>query len=516
MVGQGQTHWVMLGALVVAAALLYPFTQALYLPLTDLPNHIARHTIMAADEGSALLRFWTASFVLVPNSAVDLLWQAIGGTDAVRFSHRVMAVSVLNLFVSGVVLARVIHGRFTPWSLAGGLVVFSATFLFGFQNYSFSLPFAIHAFALYLVLEQRGLGLRVAVFAAITPVLFLMHFFAFAVLGALVFGRELQRLIEARDRAQLLAGAAMGVPFVLPVLWLAADMATGPENPAGTFTEFGSLATRIARFAEPIHAFALHPADPINQLGKIIVFGLYGLFATVLLPVRWGLRLSPAMRGPVIALLVVSVLSPTWLAGVAYIDIRFPFVFILLMIAATDWRSSAPRIGATFLVLTLALVVARSGQMAQYFSLHDAEIRELTALMDDTLEPEDRVLPVRAPGQFLGQRLWHAQGYATARNEAFIPTLFQGVHAVQLRAEYAASATPLMSGNPACAVFEAAPLERDALGEWCHVEDYLAGWETKFDKVVSMDPLDPAILAGAPVRLLGQNGRFEIYEVTAN
>ncbi|MEL6915063.1 MAG: hypothetical protein AAFP13_11230 [Pseudomonadota bacterium] len=512
----GHHHWFYLGALLVTAALLYPFTQALYLPLVDLPNHIARHTIMAAEDGSALTRFWTASFVLVPNSAVDLLWQAIGGGDAVVFSHRVMAVAALNLFASGVVLARVVHGRFTAWSLAGGLVVFSVTFLFGFQNYSFSLPFAIHAFALYLVLERRALWLRVLVFAAITPVLFVMHFFAFAVLGALALGRELQRIAETRTPRSLGHAAAMGLPFVVPVLWLLADMATGPENPAGSFTEFGTLQARLTRFAGPLHAHSIDLGQGLNQLATLITFALYGLFSTTLAPLSWGLRVSPVMRGPVLAILAVAVLAPTWLAGVALIDVRFPFVFILVMIAATDWRAGAPRMAAAVTVLAVALIAGRSAQLGLFFSVHDAEMRALTTLMDDWVEPEDRVLPVRAPGAFLRSRHWHVQGYATARNEAFIPTLFQGVHAVQLREEYAVSATPLMSGNPACAVFEAAPQERDRLGEWCHVEDYLEGWETKFNKILAMEPLDAAIVAGAPVRLLGRRGRFEIYEVTAD
>ena len=133
-----ESTWVLLGAAVVCALLLFPLVQATYLPLTDLPNHIARHTIMAEvgqAGGGALAEYYTSQFVIVPNSAVDLLWRLLGYPgDAVTFSHRMMSFAAINLFLSAVVLARVIHGQWTAWSLASGLMVYNCTYLFGFQN----------------------------------------------------------------------------------------------------------------------------------------------------------------------------------------------------------------------------------------------------------------------------------------------------------------------------------------------------------------------------------------------
>ncbi|MEO0676273.1 MAG: hypothetical protein AAFZ02_01830 [Pseudomonadota bacterium] len=513
--GVGRVWPIGAAALLAALAILYPFTQALYLPLTDLPNHIARHTIMAAGDGSPLAQYWTSTFVIVPNSAVDLLWQAIGEGSAILFSHRVMAFAALNLFASALVLAYVVHGRITAWTLAAGLAVFSATFLYGFQNYSFSLPFAIYAFALYLALEARPVWQRLAVFVAITPVLFIMHFFAFAILATLAFGREAQKLLERRDLASLGQGALMAVPFLLPLAYLLFSMATGPENPAGNHTEFGSFATRILRFAGPMHSYALDMTGALNSTIFIITMVLYGIFLTSILPFHWGLKVAPAMRLPVLILLAVAALAPTWLAGVALIDIRFPFVFILVMIASTELRLPSPRGAVAVGAIVLALIGFRSHQMATYWGAHDAEMRDLTALLDETVEPSDRILPVFGPGNFsnANSRLWHVQAYATATNGAFIPTLFQGVHAVQLRPEWEAYATPLMHTNPTCALFEAAPKEKFRDREWCQVEAYLADWPEKFTKVLAMDALAPEITEGAPVRLIGRQGRFEIYEV---
>ncbi|MEM1374267.1 MAG: hypothetical protein AAGF78_07795 [Pseudomonadota bacterium] len=504
-------------ALLVAALILWPFTQALYLPLTDLPNHIARHTIMAAGPDSALATYYTSHFTLVPNSAVDLIWQAFGSPgDAITFSHRIMAIAALNLFASGMVLARVVHGHWTWFSLASGLLAFNATFLYGFQNYAFSVPFGLYAFALYYALENHPTWRRFVLFAALTPVLFLMHFFAFAVLGAMAFGREMQKLIEAHfARDVLRRGAVMAVPFLIPVAWLLYGMAAGPENPAGTHTDFGMLSERLYRLTTPLYTWATDLTAVFNLTGFAILIGLYALFATALFKVRWGLSVAGPMRGPVLVLLVVVFLAPDWLAGVALIDLRFPFVFVLVMIAASRFDVSSRSQAGVIALCLLAAIGLRSAQIAEWWRIHDAEMRDVAQLLEMGVEPGDRVVPVRAEGAFGMARHWHVQAYATAHREAFIPTLFQGVHAVQLRDAWTDHATALMHANPACALFEGARDEVMLNEPYCRVEDYIADWPEKFTHVLAMEPLSEGALNNAPVERIGSEGRFELYRVIA-
>ncbi|WP_147125100.1 hypothetical protein [Shimia ponticola] len=504
--------WVALGVAVILCLLLYPLLGAQYLPLTDLPNHMARHTIMAdVAAGGPLTEYYTTQFVLVPNSAADLLWRLLGYPgDAVAFSYWVMSFSAANLLLSTLVLARVVHGRWTAWSLAAGLMVYNCTFLFGFQNYSFTLPFAIYAFALYLRLETRALWLRALVFATIAPVLFLMHFFAFGVLGALAFGRELQKLAEDRTWAALARGAIMGMPFVLPVLWLAYGILTGPASPAGSYTDFGTLQDRLNRFLTPIFALADDDVGPMNAHAVLITLALYAALATAVLP-RIGLTMARVMWGPVAVMVVVALAAPVWLSGVAMVDVRFVFVMILIAIAATRWPEMAFGRAVLLAAAVLGATGLRSAQINDWFQMHDQEMRDLMAVMSETVEPGDRVLPVRAPGRFNDERLWHVQGYATATQKAFMPTLFQGVHAVQLRLEWADHATPTMHANPACAIFQSAPPEPGS--RTCRKEPYTQGWDTKFNKVLAMEPLPAALVATAPLRLSAQVGRFQIYDV---
>lgn len=508
--------WFMGAAVAAALLILWPFTQALYLPLIDLPNHIARHAIMADAPDGPLAKFYSTQFVLVPNSAVDLLWRILGYPgDAIVFSHRVMAFAALNLAASGVVLARVIHGEWTGWSLACGLFAFNATFLFGFQNFNFSLGFAIYAFALYLASEDWQLRWRFLVFLSIAPILFLMHFFAFAILAALAFGRELQKLIEHRDRRALTHGLAMAIPFVLPVIWLLIETFTGPESPAGTYSDMGTLNHRLDRMITPLYAYANDLTQDLNMSGFVLLLVIYGILLTTLFKSSFQFAIAPKMRGPVLVLLSLVFLAPEWLSGVAFIGIRFGFAFLIVAIAATRAPALSRTRAAAGVLLILAAIGFRSSLLAEWFDAHDQEMRDLAVLLEDHIDAQDKLIPVRAPGAYGIIRLSHAQAYASAERGAFMPTLFQGVHAVQLRPEWSDYATPLMHGNPACALFDAAKEEvNSSNGQvYCRIEDYVAGWTEKFDYVISMEPQPEGTVSDAPIELVASKGRFELYRV---
>lgn len=91
---------ILLAYVLVVVAVTLPILANPYLPLVDLPNHIARHFI-AANPQSALNQYFDYKLDLTPNSAVDLLWTLAGHpSDAVRFSHFVFCIYAANLVAS--------------------------------------------------------------------------------------------------------------------------------------------------------------------------------------------------------------------------------------------------------------------------------------------------------------------------------------------------------------------------------------------------------------------------------
>lgn len=227
-------HRVLLAYVLVVVTVTLPILAHSYLPLVDLPNHIARHFI-AANPHSALSQYFDYQIDLTPNSAVDLLWSATEHPfGAVRFSQLVFTIYAANLVTSAMVLARTIHGRWSIWPLASGLLVYNAPFFWGFQNFLFTIPFAIYGLALWLQLERCTNRLRVTVFIPICVILFWMHLFAFVLLAVAALGRELQRVYEAGKTwpKAFRANIASALPFLFPMALLAYVIATAPPNPA--------------------------------------------------------------------------------------------------------------------------------------------------------------------------------------------------------------------------------------------------------------------------------------------
>lgn len=189
---------VALALLSVSLAISLPILHAEFLPLTDLPNHIARHFIATMGPGP-LDDYYAYTFALVPNTAADLAWLLFGGGgDPAAFARYTIAFYLFALVAATMFLARVVHGHWTLWSAAVGLVAYNANFFWGFQNYIVTMPFAIFVLALWLWSERLTVGQRLALLSPLIAGLYVLHLFAFVFLATAAFGRELQLLIERK------------------------------------------------------------------------------------------------------------------------------------------------------------------------------------------------------------------------------------------------------------------------------------------------------------------------------
>lgn len=490
--------------ILVSATVALPITLHDFLPLVDLPNHIARFAVMAHPNGP-LSAFYTApAFTPVPNSAVDILWRLTGmDGDPIGFANTVMAVYAVNFVASVMVLSRVLHGRWTIWPAVSGFLVYNGAFFWGFQNFLFSTPFVVYGLAFWFATERMPIATRLAVFIPLSATLFLMHLFAFMALAILAFGREAQKLLLSGSawRSQLTSGIAMAVPFVWPIAWLIATNGQGGEQ--GSFTSYGSLDHRIQALLSPVDAASL------SEIPFLRVSGYFGLAIIILcfltIRHRRGARLMADGRifGPFVALLTAAVLAPIWLNGVAYVHIRLPFLVLAVLIAGTAWCDLAPRQAMLLTTLFATMIGVRAGQVERYVAMHDAEIKDLVAVLED-LPPSSSLLPLRGPGYQGMERLWHAQAYSVPLRQSFVPTLFQGVHALHVKEKWRAHTHPALFAIDLRQIL--VPDDTQVIGYW-------RNWQNTFTHALVMDDFEPRLLAGQPLREIGRSGRFALFKI---
>ncbi|SMR81250.1 hypothetical protein SAMN04488030_1825 [Aliiroseovarius halocynthiae] len=502
---------VLLAYVLVVSAVALPILANPYLPLVDLPNHIARHFIVANPQ-SAASRYFDYQLDLTPNSAVDLLWSLTRHPlDPVRFSHFAFLVYAANLVAASMVLARAVHGRWLAWPAASGLLVYNAPFFWGFQNFVFMVPFAIYGLALWLQTERYPNWLRVAVFVPICVILFWGHLFAFGLLAVAVVGRELQRVFEAGKAwpKTFLANISLAIPFLIPTALLTYVLATAPANPAAAPSVFGTFTDRLYMLISPLGEAAGAGAT-LKPVGAIVLGLLLLLFYFGKRSAAPHLHVALRMKGPLIAVLLLCLLIPASINGVTLVHIRFPFVLMILFIAASRWQNLHQSTARVISVAIAAALILRGGEFYVNAADYSRDVNTLKQVLK--VVPEgSRILPIRSQGNERDTRFWHIQAYAVPMAESFVPTLFQGVHFLRLKPEWTDSAHPAAMSIDQRRILDAngGLIDQNAGGD----EDFWFDWQEKFTHLLLIDPPSEDWPAAKNLQRIDQHGRFTLFEI---
>lgn len=511
MIANDQTGFIKpwcIGAATVFSVLLaiLPILLHPYLPLVDLPNHIARHYI-AATPGTALDAYYSYTFSMKGNSAGDVLWLAVGHhiTDVYTFSKFLMALYAANLLLSAVMLARVLHGRWSIWPLATLLLVFNAPFFWGFQNFVLTVPLALYALAAWMHYEGARPWLRAILFIPVAFIIYELHILGFAVFLVTVFGREVHRVFEAGRQwlQHLLRNCISALPFLFPLGFAFWGALTAAPNEYGDVTRYGSLQDRIDMLMSPIDAVSNDGSVALALFGILSLAAL--IFAFYTLRKKSGLRLvlAPRALGPILALAVLSLAIPSALDGVALVQIRFPFVMAAVAIAGTSWHGVDRRQALAVFIVFAVIAIGRSVTVERLTARHSADMQDLSAVL--TYLPKGaRLFPVRVSPS---RADWHLQAHAVPQAHAFVPTLFRGAHALQINEAWQHIAAAQGMSMPAHLVLDES---NEFLGA---VNGYWDNWESDFTHVLALGNLREELVASRDLRLLGRQGRYEVYEI---
>jgi hypothetical protein len=470
-------------ALLIAVLLLAPLVRNAYLPLEDLPNHIARRFVAANLDGP-LSEYFTYSVSLTTNVAVDMLWLALGqlATDAATFSRAVIAMGMVGFVASVAVLYRVLHKSWSVWSLASALLVHNAALLWGFENFYLFSMFVILGFAAWVGYRGRPI-LHAGSALLFSVVLYVGHVLDLLAFACIVTSYELSRF----RRSGWLRPASMSWPALLIVgsVVLAALAFSAPGSSTdgyGAVTTFGHPMTRLSALLSP---FGRSPAgDELIWLlrGGVLILAMASI--AVLLKGRFGFRLKLArdLALPLSLFGLLTLMMPSTLAGVAFVHIRFPALWLALAIGATKLECNNRNAARALSVLLVVVVTARTYVFDRAAHAYSADIADLKAVAAD-LPAGSRVIPVRGDRFVLTTFDWHTAAYLVPFAQAFVPTLFvRGSHPLHVTEKWKHLSAPQPSSSPA----RAARLAFD--GKWPENSgvwwNYLEFWDTGFSYIL--------------------------------
>ncbi len=408
------------------AAALLPVVLTETLPLYDYPNHLARaYIILNLDHSEILRRYYALEWAPLPNLAMDLVVPLFGRVVAVETAGKIfIALSFFAISGGTVALHYALHKRVSFYPLLAFLFLYNEMFVFGFLNYYFSVGLYLVVFAAWILLRDRGYGLRLLVFSALSTLVYLSHLYGIGLYAISVFGFELGQYWKARkagaryDRNHLIV--VLGQFAVSGVLFLFFSQTSGQAK-ASSFGDVLNLWHYWGKIG-----LLMNVAESYNDLlDSITVTGLLAGLAIGLVTRR--IVMSREMDIPLIFLALVYMLMPKTLFSSWAADNKFPMALVFSLIAATDWRIQSARWRVVLAAGVLCLFLARTGVVLAHWHEYDRRYDEFLAAFD-TL-PRGSALTFAAayrgsPDVLRRPSFHHIAGLAVIRREAFVATLF--------------------------------------------------------------------------------------------
>ncbi len=424
--------WAAFAVLLAGAAI--PVLRADVPPLLDYPNHLARmHLLTDPALAQSLRRYYEIDWQPLPNLGMDLAVVALAKLMPVTWAMKTFIVASFALLVAGASFVhRAYYRQWSIWPLFAFLFLYNRIFLLGFLTYLFGLGLAIAGLGLWIALERRPAGLRLAIATLVALALFFVHLLACAAYGLMLAGYELGRALELEPRTlgpwcRRLAQVAM--PFLPPLLILLLTQPVAVMQPM----RFEDLGTKLY--------FALFAVfDDYDLAFDLACIGFLGLLTAASFATR-RLAISLTLAMPLVVLGLTSIAAPSAAMSGWGAAERLPVALFVLFPAAVAPGSRLRAPATRWLAAAgLVLFATRMAVLTADWARADASYAPYIDALDHVpfggrlalVHPAD---PTAVPGVFFP--LTHLPLLVVPRRDAFVPSLFAlpGQHIVSLTPE---------------------------------------------------------------------------------
>jgi hypothetical protein len=501
--------WFVVAAVALVVVLLVPFATTPIPPLLDYPDHVAEMYVLAHDAANPILsKVYSIHWTVVPNSGVELVMPILLRWFPLWDTGRAFIILALLLPLAGTIAySRVVFGRWSAWSLGGGLVAYNTQYLLGFMNFMIGLGLALLLAAAWIGKRDRRPAWTIAGGIVAAVVLFFEHMYGLIFFALLIGAHELVALWGPPGRRWPTPAAVLRrlLPDMLIFVIPAALLLTSTLVATGGPTERLSLKLKLGELFFPFLTY-YQTAD------RLVMVGVLVLMAALLV---WR-RAQVAAQAALVAIVLMAVwpFVPHVAMQTAYLDSRFPTMVGFLLFAGFAPRRLPQRLGVAIFAAIAALIAVRVALIAHVWEGHNQDIAELREVISH-VPPGSMVLAVDTPdAQVTPYWLTHRRNWMTAsyiktyyqdaaflipERNAFWPRLFTGLgkQPVVVNPPYLDKTAPegllpdyheLAADTPSAAAVADAP--------------YLADWQHKFDYVLVLAAgADPDLATLRPDRL---------------
>lgn len=474
----------------ILAATLLPLGLTAHLPLSDLPNHLARQYVLRDWANTpALQTYYGYHWALIPNLALELFVAAGRILLPIEIALRLFCIATIAmLFLGTRAVNRALAGPASRLYRAAPLLCYGGPFQFGFLSFCFGVGASLLVFALYLRMQRGPMARLIATMLVAVFALLLCHLAAFGLFALAAAGHALGEAWTARDRRfvlRLVRAGLIHAAFLLPPLLL--FMALSPTATGQSAIDWSSPREKL----ESIVAITLFSAPRIEL--ALLGLALLGAAAGFLLG---ALRFTRTAGAILLLMALAWIAMPRAMVGSGYLDYRLPWAISFYALAVLRpgprWPAWGPPVAAGFLLLAAARVAT--------IIVFWLSWEPLLAHIDGDLAglPEGaRLMVVDGGGTSVSATrapsLLHVASYAIIRVHGFEPNFYASISGQMMRFQPAWK--PLMRINN--------PRTIETAGEIDRVYDYL----------LVLEPATAHLAPGLPLRRIDGGGRFTLYAI---
>ena len=375
-------------AVILLGIALVPVLVVQIPPLVDYPNHLARMLILA-DGGQSpwLTQYYEVHWNFLPNLGMDMVVPPLTRLMSLETAGKVFIGLTFALLVGGVMaLHAALHRRWSPWPLLAFFFLYNSVFLWGFLNYLFGLGLAFFSCAIWVMLRERSAILVVGLFSAIVTVLFFAHLFACGVFALVVLPYEFAQwwIRPSKSPSSLFPLGLKTFPIVvvpLVLLLLSPSFKNEPDNYPFWFREmekppiidFSPLSAKSEALKGAIRT-EHQTLDRITAVALMSLMGIGLAFGRCLI--------VPSMYLPLATVALAALAMPGSVGTTTLVDIRMPIVFLLVLIAGSDWTALQWRWVIPIAVIACTLYMIRISAITDHWRETDRHYRQFINQLD--------------------------------------------------------------------------------------------------------------------------------------
>jgi hypothetical protein len=466
-----------------------------YLPMVDAPNHLARLTIIAAPEDSALRRMYSVSWTPIPDLGLDLVFLALKDIASPALVMRLCVLSVVVAILgSAYAIQTAAFGR-ASWSVAFvPIVVFGSAWHVGLINYMMGVGVVLAGLAFFIRRERRIDLWRGVLLGVIGLVAIVCHVAAFAafmlLLSALYCAEELEAPGRAAAVVFLRKCGQLTLVFLPGILFYAVC-----EKPAHTggvgYAPFDKLVMPLfATLGSGTYA-------DVAVLG--LTLAIFALFA-----VCGGIVVWRPGRPALVLMAAVVMLVPSRINNGMLIDSRLMLVLSVIALSMIEIQSPLRNVRpAIAMVVVTALLGFRLQTMLGVEEMYDRDVTAFRAAAKG-IEGHPKVLVATdkytlsdctesAVDQ--GENSLHTDlgSFLTIDRHAFTQLIFagRGMQPIRARGDYAPISSPASLPVPVhilqLADDPAQASGIDAMLKEAFVDRYVLDWRRDFDDMLVLN-----------------------------